>query len=162
MQEDIEMRSVTLTINGTKFSGRMLKNAITKLLAHMKEGRQQHKAQGEVIHHGKQSVKQLIGQNQGVQNIEINDRGIKQFERIARKYGVDYAVKQVKGDKPKFLVFFKARDGDALMAALTEYSQQRIRKADCPSVIKLLHTMKQRVANRERSPEKNRNREQSR
>ena len=162
MQEDIEMRSVTLTINGTKFSGRVLKNAITKLLAHMKEGRQQHKAQSEVIHHGKQSVKQLIGQNQGVQNIEINDRGIKQFERIARKYGVDYAVKQVKGDKPKFLVFFKARDSDALMAALTEYSQRRIRKADRPSVIKLLHTMKQRVANRERSPEKNRNREQSR
>ena len=156
------MRSVTLTINGTKFSGRVLKNAITKLLAHMKEGRQQHKAQGEVIHHGKQSVKQLIGQNQGVQNIEINDKGIKQFERIARKYGVDYAVKQVKGDKPKFLVFFKARDSDALMAALTEYSQRRIRKADRPSVIKLLHTMKQRVANRERSPEKNRNREQSR
>ena len=162
MQEDIEMRSVTLTINGTKFSGRVLKNAITKLLAYMKEGRQQHKAQNEVIHHGKQSVKQLIGQNQGVQNIEINDRGIKQFERIARKYGVDYAVKQVKGDKPKFLVFFKARDSDALMAALTEYSQQRIRKANRPSVIKLLHTMKQRVANRERSPEKNRNREQSR
>lgn len=39
-------------------------------------------------------MKQLIGQNQGVSNIEINDPSIRDFERIARKYGVDYAVKR--------------------------------------------------------------------
>ena len=43
-------------------------------------------------------MKQLIGQNQGVSTIESNDPEIKNFERIARKYGVDYAVKKVKTD----------------------------------------------------------------
>ena len=54
-------------------------------------------------------MKQLIGQNQGVSNIEINDPSIRDFERIARKYGVDYAVKKVRSTSPpKYLIFFKA------------------------------------------------------
>ena len=61
-----------------------------------------------VIPHGKQTVKQLIGQNQGVSNIEITDPSIKEFEKIARKYGVDYAVKKDRSSSPpKYLIFFK-------------------------------------------------------
>ena len=106
MQEDVEQRSVTLAVNGTKFTGRLLKSIIAKYLAHRKEKQHEKARSGEVIHHGKQTVKQLIGQNQGVSNIEIADKSIRDFERIACKYGVDYAVKKVDGDKPKFLVFF--------------------------------------------------------
>lgn len=40
-------------------------------------------------------MKQLIGQNQGVSNIEITDSNIKSFERVARKYGVDFALKRI-------------------------------------------------------------------
>lgn len=161
MQEDIEMRSVTLAISGGKFTGRTLKSAITKLLAHMKSGHQQRVARGEVVHHGKQSVKELVGQNQGVQNIEINDAGIRDFERIAKKYGVDFAVKKVKGDKPKYLVFFKARDADALTAAFTEYADNKLHKEKRPSVLKLLRQFKARAEKRERSPEKHRKKEQT-
>ena len=66
MQEDIEDRTVTLMVNSTKFTGRTLKNAIAKLLHHMKN-----QSSKQVVHHGKQTVKQLIGQDQGVSNIEI-------------------------------------------------------------------------------------------
>lgn len=86
MQEDIEDRTVTLMVNSTKFTGRTLKNAIAKLLHHMKN-----QSSKQVVHHGKQTVKQLIGQDQGVSNIEINDPSIKEFEKIARKYGVDFS-----------------------------------------------------------------------
>ena len=42
---------------------------------------------------------------------------IKDFDRVARKYGIDYAVKKDTTEEiPKYLVFFKARDGDALNA----------------------------------------------
>lgn len=61
MQEEIEQKSVTLMINGTKFSLRTLKSAALKLLAH----RQNPSAPG-VKHRGKQTVRQLVGQNQGV------------------------------------------------------------------------------------------------
>ena len=104
----------------------VLKSAISKYLAYRKEK----KREGPVKPCGKQSVKQLVGQNQGVSNIEITDKNIKDFERIARKYGVDFALKKDKtGDIPKYLVFFKARDADALTAAFKEYTP-KVRKKE--------------------------------
>ena len=65
---------------------------------------------------GKQSVKELLGQNAGVSNIEITEGNIKAFERVAAKYNVDFAVKKDKTvSPPKYLVFFKARDADVLI-----------------------------------------------
>ena len=88
---------------------------------------------------GKQTVKELIGQNQGVSNIEITEKNIKGFDRVARKYGVDYAVKKdTSGEIPKYLVFFKARDADALTAAFTEFAS----KEKNPFVIKHLRDLK--------------------
>ena len=118
MQEEVESRTVTLAINTAKLTGRVLKAAICKYLAYRKEK----KREGPVKPCGKQSVKQLVGQNQGVSNIEITDKNIKDFERVARKYGVDFALKKDKtGEIPKYLVFFKARDGDALTSACKRY-----------------------------------------
>ena len=110
MQEEVENRTLTLVVSGTKFTGRLLKAAITKYLAHRKEKKLQKQKSRDtpVIPHGKQTVKQLIGQNQGVSNIEITDPSIKEFEKIARKYGVDYAVKKDRSSSPpKYLIFFK-------------------------------------------------------
>ena len=95
MQEEIEQKSAALMINGTKFSLRTLKTAAIKLLAH-----RQNPSTSGVKHHGRQTVRQLVGQNQGVSNVELSGEDIKAFERVARKYGVDYAVKKVKGDAP--------------------------------------------------------------
>ena len=100
---------------------------------------------------GKQTVKQLIGQNQGVSNIEINDPSIRDFERIARKYGVDYAVKKDRSTSPpKYLIFFKARDADALTAAFSEYTQKKVKKADRserPSVLEKFSHFKELIKN---------------
>ena len=146
MQEEVENRSVTLIVSGSKFTGRMLKAAISKYLAHRKEKKIQKNRDGPIIPHGKQSVKQLVGQGQGVSNIEINDPGIKDFERIARKYGVDFAVKKDRSTTPpKFLVFFKGKDADALTAALQEYTQKRVRKVQRPSVLAKLQQFKAKV-----------------
>ena len=135
MQEEVEQRTVTLAINTTKMSANVLKSAIAKYLAYRKEKARE----GPVKPCGKQSVKQLVGQNQGVSNIEITDKNIKDFERIARKYGVDFAVKKDKtGEKPKYLVFFKARDADALTAAFTEYTSKAMKKLERPSVLQKL------------------------
>ena len=133
MQEEVENRTLTLVVSGTKFTGRLMKAAITKYLAHRKEKKLQKQKSRDtpVIPHGKQTVKQLIGQNQGVSNIEITDPSIKEFEKIARKYGVDYAVKKDRSSSPpKYLIFFKGRDADALTAAFTEYTGKKVRKAE--------------------------------
>ena len=157
MQEDIENRTVTMAISGSKFTGRMLKDAISKLLAY----RQHPQTVKDVTPHGKQTVRQLAAQNQGMTSIEIKDKSIKDFERIARKYGVDFAVRQVKGDDPKFLVFFKGKDADALTAAFTEYTDKRLRQNERPSVRKALRSIQAMLAGRQADPVKNRDQERS-
>ncbi len=149
MQEEVENRTVTLIISTTKMTGRALKGALQKYLAYQK-AKSQGKAYKDVKPTGKQTVKQLIGQNQGVTNVEIEDKSIKDFERIARKYGVDYAIKKDKtSDITKYLVFFKARDGDALNAAMTEYAQKKLKTQSKPSLLKRLKSLGALVQNRE-------------
>lgn len=146
MQEEVENRTLTLIVNGSKFSGRMFKAAIAKYMAHRKEVKVHKNRDGPVISHGKQSVKQLVGQGQGVSNIELTDPSIRAFDRIARKYGVDYAVKRDRSsDPPKFLIFFKGRDNDAIEAAFREYAGNKVRKASRPSVLEKLAVFKDMV-----------------
>ena len=139
MQEEVEQRTLTLVINGTKFSGRVLKNAVSKFVAFCRN----QKAKKVNVHpRGKQSVKQLTRQGQGVNTMEIDDENLRQFERIARKYGVDYAVrKDVTAETPRFLVFFKGRDADAIMAALKEFSSAKERKSERPSLLQRLREL---------------------
>ena len=153
MQEEVENRTLTLVVSGTKFTGRLFKAAISKYMAHRREKKlnKQRGRDSPVTPKGKQTVKQLIGQNQGVSNIEINDPSIRNFERIARKYGVDYAVKKDRSaSPPKYLIFFKARDADALTAAFTEYTGKKVKKAEKterPSVLAKLAQFKELLKN---------------
>lgn len=118
MQEDVENRAVALSIKTAKLTSKMLEAAIKKALAEM-EKRQKSPA----VYKGKQSVKHLVQQEAGVSNIEITDGNIKSFERVARKYGIDFALKKdMSTQPPKYLVFFKSKDADALTAAFREYS----------------------------------------
>lgn len=152
VQEDAESRAVALVVSGGKLTGRLLKDAIAKFLAKAKartiEGKM--RPSQDVVPHGKQTVKQLIGQNQGVANIEIADPSIRDFEKICRKYGVDYAVKKDRSSSPpKYIIFFKARDADALTTAFSEYTGKKVKKAqrktERSSVLKKLREYKEKV-----------------
>ena len=146
MQEEVENRTLTLAVNGTKFTGRMLKAAVGKYMAHRREVKQHKNRDGPVVHHGKQSVKQLVGQGQGVDSIELTDPSTREFDRIARKYGVDYAIKRDRSsDPPRFLIFFKGRNNDAITAAFQEYAGKKVRKASRPSVLQKLAVFKDMV-----------------
>ena len=148
MQEEVESRAVTLVISATKLKGRLLKAAILKYMASHKEKKLTKSRAAPEKPTGKQTVKQLIGQNQGVSNIEITDSNIKSFERVARKYGVDFAVKKDRSVvPPKYLVFFKGRDADALTAAFKEYTVKEVRRAskDRPSVLEQLRALRAKV-----------------
>ena len=165
MQEEVENRTVAITTSAAKFTGRLFEAAICKYLEHRKNVKTQkaNKVRASpVVPHGKQTVKQLIGQNQGVSTVESNDPDIKAFDRIARKYGVDYAVKKIKTpDKPKYVIFFKARDADALKQAFTEYVDKVTSRENRPSVLKLLHELTAKVQSKvlERSKDKQKGQE---
>lgn len=150
MQDEVRDKSVALVIKvgktGGKLTAELLKAAIRK-----------YQQRANAPQHGKQSVKQIIKQGAGVQNIEITAQNIKSFERVARKYGVDFALKKDPA-AGKYLVFFKARDADALNAAFAEYTAKTLnRTKEKPSIMKQLSHFKEVVKNL--TPNKAKNRE---
>ena len=117
MQEEIENKTLSLIINTSKFTERTLATAFAKAL---KLGWNKAKEHHQAKPQGRQSVKQLIGQNQEV----------KAFERYARQYGVDYAIHKGTSDsgKTRYLVFFKARDRAAIDQAMRAYAMDFLAK----------------------------------
>ena len=140
MQEEVENRSVNLVISTAKLSGRVILVGIRAYLAHLR--RKQMNMEDDTIH-GKQTVQELLEKDQGASSMEIGNKRIKAFERIAKKYGVDFAVVKDKTTAPqKYLVFFKARDADALKQIMLEYVQKEMKRKERPSVLAQLNQFK--------------------
>lgn len=161
MQEEVENRTVNLAISTTKLTARGILRLALKGLAYIRRKSQESAMKKPV---GKQTIQELIGQNQGVTNIDIAQTDLKGFEKYARKYGVDYAITKDKSVlPPKYLVFFKARDTDAMTAAFNAYSAEILTRNKRPSVLKTLHKLMDavhdlpaKVANREKQREQSR------
>ena len=61
---------------------------------------------------------------------------------------MDYAIKRDSGvTPPKWLVFFKARDADALTAAFTEFTAKTVKREERPSMLKTLESFKELLKN---------------
>lgn len=105
MQEEVENKSVALSIKATKLTANVLKAALLKALAEMEK-----KQKSPKVYKGKQSVKHLVRQGAGVSNIEVTDGNIKSFEKVARKYGIDFALKKMlPPSRPGIWSFSRAR-----------------------------------------------------
>lgn len=143
MQEQVDEKSISLAIRSTKLTGRVLAKAMRRFLAEIKKQKQKHETPES--YKGKQSLKSLVGQGKSVSNIEITDDNIKSFEKVARKYGVDFALqKDSSVEPPKWLVFFKTRDADALTAAFKEFSANTLKKSKTkPSISATIKKMKE-------------------
>ncbi|WP_251316615.1 PcfB family protein [Flintibacter muris] len=136
MQDEINEKTVALYIKTGKLTAEVLQKAIKKLLSQAKK-----ELDRQAIPHGKQTLKQLMKQNTGVSNIEITKDNIKAFESTAKKYGIDFALKKDATETPpRYLVFFKGRDADALTAAFKEFSAKKLTQDKKPSIRKAFPT----------------------
>ena len=142
MQDEINEKTIAISIKATKLTAQTLQKAFKLLLAQMKKQHDKNK-----IPHGKQTLKQLARQNAGLSNIEITEGNIKDFESTAKKYGVDFALKKDSTETPpRYLVFFKGRDADALTAAFKEFSAKRLNREKKSSVRERLAAMCEKAA----------------
>lgn len=150
MQEEVEHKTVNFAISSTKLTARTLLRGMQFLLRQYDK----HASQG------KQSMKRLMQQNRGVTNVEIRKTGIKNFDRCAKRYHIDYAIqKDLSTTPPRYMIYFKAQDTDALSAAFKEYSASVLDKSKRPSVLAKLHELAQTIAN---LPDKVRHKEEER
>ena len=76
--------------------------------------------------HGKQSVKKLMAHGVTTNSIELSG-DTKTFDRVARKWNVDYAF--YKAGPDKYLLFFKSGQADAITACFSEYSKKVLNKS---------------------------------
>ena len=113
--------------------------------------------------HGKQTVKKLMAHGTSTNSLELSG-DTKLFDRVARKYGIDYSLKKAeKEGKTEYLVFFKAKDVDVMTAAFKEYTGVSLKKEQRQSIRKKLEQAKERVAkHREITKEKMKDRGQVR
>lgn len=122
------------------------------------QGQRQNKE--DKTYRGKQSIDKLMKQNVELSNIEITDGNIKSFERVAKKYGIDFSLKKdVNADPPRYYVFFKARDADVMTAAFKEYTGKSLNKDKKPSVRKKLQQAISKSLKKHRELEKTKGKE---
>ena len=139
MQEEVTGQAVALIINGAKLSEQVFEKAVQKFLEDTKNKQPK-------THRGKQTLKQLAGQNAELANIEISDKNIKAFTHVAKKYHVDFAVKKdTTAEQPRYLVFFKSRDADAVSAAFREFAARKMKGEIKPSVREKLAQAKEQA-----------------
>ena len=130
MQEEVEQKVVLVMTNCAKLTEEELRRAIALVL----QKRRSYAEQKDRTPHGRGTGKELAAQGKGMESIEVTDKNIGSFCRVARKYGIDFAPFKVKGEN-KYLVFFKAPDTDAMTAAFKEYTAKQVKKAARPSVL---------------------------
>ena len=162
MQDEVNEKAMALCIKGGKISAQLLKAALTKLLSEIEKKKQQSKKMGgqNRCKRGKQSIKSLQKSGAQITNIVVTDNNIKSFDRVARKYGIDYSLKKVEQEgKSEYLVFFKAKDVDVMTAAFKEYTSETLKKQKRESVRQKLEKVKEELSNH-RQLKKEKKREQ--
>ena len=96
--------------------------------------------------HGKVKLKELMQMDQGATMMEIKPEGVRGFQRIAKKYNVDFAITKDKTkDPPAYQVFFKGRDQDVIAKAFNEYVNKQQKKAERVPFTEKLRQMQQKA-----------------
>lgn len=116
MQEELERKSISVTVQATKLTGRVMKAAIAAALRKIEKERNTPKV-------GRNSMRRLTAQTPDAHKIEVEER-IRSFERYAKKYRVHYHVeKDVSVSPPKWTVYFKANQADARLSLHAQFGK---------------------------------------
>ena len=117
MQEEITQGAVSLSVEAGKMTADLLQKALKKVLEEM-----QKKPSQRSLHQGKQTLHQLKQHGASLTNIEITEQNIKAFSAVAKKYDIDYALKQdPHTEPPHYYVVFKAKHTEQPPPAFTEF-----------------------------------------
>lgn len=121
IDEDVSRRTIALSMRTGKLTARVLAYALRAAGRKIQKERRAHQTP-----HGRQSVKKLMAHGAATNSIELTGAP-KEFDRVARKWNVDYAFYKTGPDK--YLLFFKSGQADAITACFSEYSRRVLDKA---------------------------------
>ena len=140
MQEELERKSISVTVQAAKLTGRVMRAAVAAALRKIEKERTTPKV-------GRNSMRRLTAQTPDAHKIEVEDR-IRSFERYAKKYKVRYHVeKDISVSPPKWT--------DAIEAAFKKYTQKTVKRENRPSLLSQLSKFKEMARKMARDPVKN-------
>jgi len=142
LHEEVNKESMQLAAKVGKLTYEEIKKALEKLIATLKTDI--HKIQHPDPKHGKQTLKELNAQNAGLSSMELTDPNLRQLNREMKKSGIDFSP--VKTGKGEYLLFFKGKDADTMTHAFEQYTKKLVKKAQKPSIRKLLSELKEKAA----------------
>ena len=153
MQEEVNQKTVALSIRTTKLTGKVLAAALGKVVRAL----QKHHRKA-LTPQGRQSVKKLMNHYGGKSAMPYVGAP-KDFDRIAKEFHVDYASHKV--SPGHYLLFFKANQADAITAAFQKYSAKVLNKGqDKASILGQLRKFTEQI--RTQAKEKQRTRDRNR
>jgi len=121
VDEEVSRRAIAVSLKASRLTARSL--AFVLAAIGRKIAKEHRKRQTP---HGRQTVKKLMGHGVSTNSIELSG-DTKLFDRVARKWNVDYAF--YKTGPENYLLFFKAGQADAMTACFSEYSRRVLHKA---------------------------------
>ncbi|MCL2615420.1 MAG: PcfB family protein [Dehalococcoidia bacterium] len=152
MQEQLNRETIAISLKASNLTANTAKKAFMMVLLQM-----QNRIAKTQTPKGKQSVKQLMNHNVATNTVEITgDTGL--FDKVAKKWAVDYAFYQTGEDK--YLLLFKSGQTDAITAAFSEYTAKVMqRESDMKRPFKEQFREAEQNVKRERAKHKERTRE---
>lgn len=113
--EDVSRRTIALSMRTGKLTARGLAYALRAAGRKIQKEYRAHQTP-----HGRQSVKKLMAHGAATNSIELTGAP-KEFDRVARKWNVDYAFYKTGPDK--YLLFFKSGQADAIVKDLSRFAR---------------------------------------
>lgn len=147
MEEEVTRRTVAISVQASKLTGRVLAVALKKAL---EEGKELH--QKALTPTGRQSVKKLMNHYGDKSSMQLVGAPRK-FDRIAREFKVDYAF--YKTGPGHYLLFFKEKQADAITAAFQKYTDKVLNRGkDRLSILGQLRQFGEHIKTRQKEREK--------
>ncbi len=145
MQEDLERRTFAVSATASRLTGRALAKILAAVMRQIRQARSNAQTP-----QGRQSVDKLMNHRANTNAIPL-DGETRLFDRIARKYNVDYAFHKT-GPK-KYLLFFKAGQADAITQCFAEYTKRAMSKSRKPSLAKNMERLDEKIRQRPKNRE---------
>ena len=150
IDEEVSRSTIAITVRASKLTARGLAYVLGAAARKIRKAQRAGKAP-----QGKQSARRLMRQVGDTSGMDLPG-DTRLFDRVARRWGVDYASRPV--DKGKYLLLFKANQADAITGCFSEYSRRmlaRTKKGRAP----VLEQMEQAQEQVRQQPHRQRERE---
>ena len=116
IDEEVSRSSIAITVRASKLTARGLAYVLGAAARQIRKAQREGNAP-----HGKKSARKLMRHGGDTSGMELpGDPRL--FDRVARRWGVDYAIRPV--EKGKYLLLFKAKQADAITGCFQEYSRR--------------------------------------